>query len=60
MWMILFYSSLQIYQGPVLARELEEVCRLVAAGARESDLHPLAASVAAADVLARARRGSGS
>ena len=46
--------------APVLARELAEVCRLVAAGARESDLHPLAASVAAADVLARARRRSGS
>ena len=45
--------------APALARELAEVCRLVSAGARESDLHPLAASVAAVDVLAQARRLSG-
>ena len=45
--------------APVLARELAEVCRLVTSGARESDLHPLAASVAAADVLSRARRRPG-
>ena len=32
--------------GPVLARELAEVCRLVACGRRESDLHPLEASLA--------------
>ena len=45
--------------APALARELAEVCRLVSAGARESDLHPPAASVAAVDVLTQARRLSG-
>ena len=42
--------------APVLARELTEVCRLVAAGARESDLHPLAETVITAGVLGQARR----
>ena len=41
--------------SPALAGELAEVCRLVAYGARVSDLHPLAASVAATRVLSRAR-----
>jgi len=45
--------------GPVLARELAEVCRLVACGRRESDLHPLEASLACVRVLARAREQVG-
>ena len=45
--------------GPVLARELAEVCRLVGAGRRESDLHPLEASLACVRVLARAREQVG-
>ena len=45
--------------GPVLARELAEVCRLVARGRRESDLHPLEASLACVRVLARAREQVG-
>ena len=45
--------------GPVLARELAEVCRLVARGRRESDLHPLEASLACVRVLARARERVG-
>ena len=45
--------------GPVLARELAEVCRLVACGRRESDLHPLEASLACVRVLARARERVG-
>ena len=48
-------------QGPghQLAYELAEVCRLVRAGARESDLHPLSRSVAAVGVLQEARRQVG-
>ena len=45
--------------SPALAGELAEVCRLVASGARESDLHPLAASVASTRVLSRARHQLG-
>lgn len=45
--------------GPVLARELAEVCRLVASGARQCDLHPLAHSVEAARVLSLAREQIG-
>lgn len=45
--------------APVLARELAEVCRLVASGARRSELHPPTASVTAVDVLARARAALG-
>lgn len=41
--------------APVLARELAEVCRLVAAGARQSELHPWAATVAGVSVLEAAR-----
>ena len=44
---------------PVLARELAEVCRLVRAGARESGLHPLAASLASVRVLEEARAQTG-
>lgn len=44
---------------PVLARELAEVCRLVRAGARESGLHPLAASLASVRVLEAARAQTG-
>ena len=42
--------------GPVLARELAEVCRLVGTGRRESDLHPLAETVITAGVLGQAGR----
>ena len=45
--------------GHQLAYELAEVCRLVRAGARESDLHPLSSSVAAIAVLEEARRQVG-
>ncbi|CED90776.1 Gfo/Idh/MocA family protein [Actinomyces succiniciruminis] len=45
--------------GPVLAYELEAFCRLVRSGARESELHPLANSVAAVEVLYEARRQVG-
>ncbi|SDN12612.1 Gfo/Idh/MocA family protein [Actinomyces ruminicola] len=45
--------------GPALAYELEAFCRLVRSGARESDLHPLANSVAAVEVLYEARRQVG-
>lgn len=45
--------------GPALAYELAAFCALVRAGARESDLHPLAHSVAAVEVLAEARRQVG-
>ncbi|MDO4899281.1 Gfo/Idh/MocA family protein [Actinomyces sp.] len=45
--------------GPALANELEAFCRLVRTGARESDLHPLANSVTAIDVLYEARRQVG-
>ena len=45
--------------GHQLAYELAEVCRLVRAGARESDLHPLSRSVAAVGVLQEARRQVG-
>lgn len=45
--------------GHQLAYELTEVCRLVRAGARESDLHPLSRSVAAVGVLQEARRQVG-
>ena len=41
--------------GHQLAYELAEVCRLVRAGARQSDLHPLSRSVAAVGVLQEAR-----
>ena len=41
--------------GHQLAYELAEVCRLVRAGARQSDLHPLSRSVAAIGVLQEAR-----
>ena len=47
------------YPGHQLAYELAEVCRLVRAGARESDLHPLSRSVAAVGVLQEARRQVG-
>lgn len=40
---------------PVLARELAEVCRLVRSGERESDLHPLSASLASVRALEEAR-----
>ena len=42
-------------RGPLLGHELAEVCRLVRAGARESGLHPLYASLAAVEVLTQAR-----
>ena len=45
--------------GHQLAYELAEVCRLVRAGARQSDLHPLSRSVAAVGVLQEARRQVG-
>jgi len=45
--------------GRQLAYELAEVCRLVRAGARESDLHPLSSSVAAIAALEEARRQVG-
>ena len=45
--------------GHQLAYELAEVCRLVRAGARQSDLHPLSRSVAAVRVLQEARRQVG-
>ena len=45
--------------GHQLAYELAEVCRLVRAGARESDLHPLSSSVAAITALEEARRQVG-
>ena len=45
--------------GHQLAYELAEVCRLVRAGARESDLHPLSSSVAAIAALEEARRQVG-
>ena len=45
--------------GHQLAYELAEVCCLVRAGARESDLHPLNRSVAAVGVLQEARRQVG-
>ena len=45
--------------GHQLAYELTEVCRLVRAGARESDLHPLSRYVAAVGVLQEARRQVG-
>ena len=45
--------------GHQLAYELAEVCRLVRAGARQSDLHPLSRSVAAIGVLQEARRQVG-
>ena len=45
--------------GHQLAYELAEVCRLVRAGARQSDLHPLSRSVAAVGVLQEARRHVG-
>lgn len=45
--------------GPVLARELAEVCRLVSTGARHSPLHPPSASAACVRVLAEARRLTG-
>ncbi|TFH53612.1 Gfo/Idh/MocA family oxidoreductase [Actinomyces viscosus] len=45
--------------GHQLAYELAEVCRLVRAGARESELHPLGHSVAAVRVLEEARRQVG-
>ena len=47
------------HPGHQLAYELAEVCRLVRAGARESDLHPLSRSVAAVGVLQEARRQVG-
>ena len=46
-------------EPPVLARELAEVCRIVLAGARESGLHPLAASLASVRVLQEARAQTG-
>ena len=45
--------------GHQLVYELAEVCRLVRAGARQSDLHPLSRSVAAVRVLQEARRQVG-
>lgn len=45
--------------GHQLAYELAEVCRLVRAGARESELHPLKHSVAAVRVLEKARHQVG-
>ncbi|WP_420835771.1 Gfo/Idh/MocA family protein [Actinomyces ruminis] len=45
--------------GPVLGYELEAFCRLVRSGARESELHPLANSVAAVEVLYEARQQVG-
>ena len=45
--------------GRQLIYELAEVCRLVRAGARESDLHPLEHSVAAIRVLEEARHQVG-
>ncbi|MDO4242360.1 MAG: Gfo/Idh/MocA family oxidoreductase [Actinomyces sp.] len=45
--------------GPVLARELAEVCRLVSTGQRYSPLHPPSASAACVRVLAEARRLTG-
>ena len=45
--------------GHQLAYELAEVCRLVRAGARQSDLHPLSRCVAAVGVLQEARRQVG-
>ncbi len=45
--------------GPVLAYELDAFTRLVRSGSRESDLHPLANSVAAVEVLYEARRQVG-
>lgn len=41
--------------GEVMGPLLAEVCRLVRAGARGSDLHPVASSVTAIEVLAEAR-----
>lgn len=41
--------------GEVMGPLLAEVCRLVSAGARGSELHPVAASVAAIEVLSEAR-----
>lgn len=45
--------------GHQLSYELAEVCRLVRAGAKESDLHPLERSVTAVGVLEEARRQVG-
>lgn len=45
--------------GPTLARELAEVCRLVADGQRFSPLHPPTASLACVRVLTEARRQTG-
>ncbi|QKD79383.1 Gfo/Idh/MocA family protein [Actinomyces marmotae] len=41
--------------GEVMGPLLAEVCRLVSAGARGSELHPVSASVAAIEVLSEAR-----
>lgn len=50
---------LEVPEAPVLARELAEVCRLVASGARESELHPLSESLATVEVLTAARAQAG-